>query len=136
METDLSKFMLNIKLGNKEISEYRDEEKGVMFNLNTVQLLTRVERKELSSEEFKKAKFEGSIDKNLEYDIIEVDRPVSKYTITKKEEDMFTIVDQKTKVRVVWNVSNALNIYKSFTNKKEALEYADEINKNIKPYFE
>jgi hypothetical protein len=136
MQTDLTEFMKHIRLGNKDISKYEDDDKGIMYHLNTIQLLTKVERLELSAEEYKKAKFECKIDKKLEYDIIEVDRPQSKYNITKKEEDRFTIVESKVKVRVVWNVSNALGIYKSFTNKVDALEYAEEINKNILPYFE
>lgn len=136
MQTNLTEFMKHIRLGNKDISKYEDDDKGIMYHLNTIQLLTKVERLELSSEEFKKAKFECKIDKNLDYDIIEVDRPQSKYRITKKEEDRFTIVDSKVKVRLVWNVSNALGIYKSFTNKDDALEYAKEINKTILPFFE
>lgn len=135
MQTNLTEFMKHIRLGNKDISKYEDDDKGIMYHLNTIQLLTKVERLELSSEEYKKAKFECKIDKNLEYGIIEVYRPQSKYIITKKEDDKFTIVDSKVKVRVVWNVSNALGIYKSFTNKDDALEYAEEINKNILPYF-
>lgn len=136
MQTNLTEFMKHIRLGNKDISKYEDEDKGIMYHLNTIQLLTKVERLELSSEEFKKAEFECKIDKNLEYDIIEVERPQPKYNITKKKEDMYTIVNSKVKVRVVWNVSNALGIYKSFTNKDDALEYAKEINANILPFFE
>lgn len=135
METNLTDFMLHIKLINKDISKYEDDDKGVLFYVNTIQLLTKVENLQLSAEEYKVKRFDGSID-NLEYDIIEVDRPVSKYTITKKEEDKYTITNTKVKVRNVYNVSNAIGIHKSFIDKKEALEYAEEINKNVIPYFE
>lgn len=135
METNLTDFMLHIKLINKDISKYEDDDKGVLFYVNTIQLLTKVENLQLSAEEYKIKRFDGSID-NLEYDIIEVDRPVSKYTITKKEEDKYTITNTKVKVRNVYNVSNAIGIHKSFIDKKEALEYAEEINKNVIPYFE
>lgn len=135
METNLTDFMLHIKLINKDISKYEDDDKGVLFYINTIQLLTKVENLQLSAEEYKVKRFDGSID-NLEYDIIEVDRPVSKYTITKKEEDKYTITNTKVKVRNVYNVSNAIGIHKSFIDKKEALEYAEEINKNVIPYFE
>lgn len=135
MQTDLTEFMLHIKLINKDISKYEDDDKGVLFYVNTIQLLTKVENLQLSAEEYKVKRFDGSID-NLEYDIIEVDRPVSKYTITKKEEDKYTITNTKVKVRNVYNVSNAIGIHKSFIDKKEALEYAEEINKNVIPYFE
>lgn len=135
METNLTDYMMNIKLINKDISRYTNEEKGIMFHVNTIQLLARVERFEYSSEEYKVEKFKGSIDE-LDYDIIEIDRPTPKNTITKKDEDKYTLVNTKVKVRVVFKVSNGYGIYKCFTNKDEALEYAYEINKNILPYFE
>lgn len=131
----LTEFMEKITILNKDIATYRDDEKGRMFEMNTISLLPRVERLELSSDEFKKAKFEMKVE-DLEYDIIEVDRPVPKNTITKKDEDIYTIVNSKVKVRLVWNVSNAIGVYKSFTNKDEAMEYADNIKKDIIKYFE
>lgn len=131
----LTEFMEKITILNKDIATYRDDEKGRLFDLNTISLLPKVERLELSSDEFKKAKFEMKVE-NLEYDIIEVDRPVPKNTITKKDEDIYTIVNSKVKVRLVWNVSNAIGVYKSFTNKDEAMEYADNIKKDIIKYFE
>ena len=127
MELELSKFMENITLINKDYSLYKNEEKGVMFYVNTVQLLVKVENLELSSEEYKIKRFEGSVEE-LDYNIVEVDRPQSKYKITKKEEDRYTIVNSKVSVRQVWNVSNAVGIYKSFTNKEDAMKYALELN--------
>ena len=134
METNLTKFMENIKLMNKDLSLYEDLNKGVLFYVNTAQLFTKVENLQLSKEEFTVKKFEGVVDE-LDYDIIEVDRPISKYSITKKEEDKYIITNSKVKVRNIWNVSNAIGIHKSFNNKEEALELAKEINKNIEPYF-
>lgn len=131
----LTEFMEKITILNKDIATYRDDEKGRMFEMNTISLLPRVERLELSSDEFKKAKFEMKVE-DLEYDIIEVDRPVPKNTITKNDKDMYTIVNNKVKVRLVWNVSNAIGVYKSFTNKDEAMEYAENIKKDIIKYFE
>lgn len=131
----LTEFMEKITILNKDIATYRDDEKGRMFEMNTISLLPKVERLELSSDEFKKAKFEMKVE-DLEYDIIEVDRPVPKNTITKNDKDMYTIVNNKVKVRLVWNVSNAIGVYKSFTNKDEAMEYADNLKKDIIKYFE
>lgn len=131
----LTEFMEKITILNKDIATYRDDEKGRMFEMNTISLLPRVERLELSSDEFKKAKFEMKVE-NLDYDIIEVDRPVPKNTITKNDKDMYTIVNNKVKVRLVWNVSNTAGVYKSFTNKDEAMEYADNLKKDIIKYFE
>lgn len=135
MEKDLIKFMENVKPINKDLSLYEDDNKGVMFYLNTVQLLTKVESLELDKKEYTVKKFEGGIE-DLEYDIIEVERPVSKYNITKKEEDKYTITNSKVAVRKVYNVSNAIGIYKSFTNKNDAMKLAKDINKNIITYFE
>lgn len=128
MQDNILEFNKKVSIINKDYAMYKDEEKGVMFPLNTVNLLARVDYLELSKEEYEKAKFEMKID-NLEYNIIETTRPVPKNTITKKDSDKYTIVDSKVKVRQVWNVSNALGIKKSFTNKEEAMELAESLNK-------
>lgn len=128
MQDNIIEFNKKVSIINKDYAMYKDEEKGVMFPLNTVNLLARVDYLELSKEEYEKAKFEMKID-NLEYNIIETTRPVPKNTITKKDSDKYTIVDSKVKVRQVWNVSNALGIKKSFTNKEEAMQLAESLNK-------
>ena len=133
MEKDLIKFNNNIEIINKDFSKYEDE-KGTMFICNTVSLITKVEVLELSKEEYNIKKFDGSID-DLEYDVEEITRPVSKYTITKKDEDKYTIVDSKVAVRKVYNVSNAIGIHKSFTNKDDALNLAKTINNKYLGYF-
>lgn len=134
METNINNFMDHITLINKDISVYEDNEKGILFHLNTIQLIAKVERYELSAEEYKMKKFDGSVE-DLDYEIIEVERPVPKNTITNKDEDKYTIVNNKIKVRVIYNVSNALGIKKSFTNKDEAFALANEINEKVLPYF-
>lgn len=131
----LTEFMEKITIINKNIATYRDDEKGILFDMNTISLIPRVDRFELSAPEYEKAKFEMKIE-NLDYDIIEVDRPVPKNTITKNDKDMYTIVNNKVKVRLVWNVSNTAGVYKSFTNKDEAMKYADNLKKDIIKYFE
>lgn len=130
MQDNILEFNEKVGIINKDYSMYKDLEKGVIFPLNTINLLTRVDYMELSKEEYEKAKFEMKID-NLEYNIVEVDRPVPKYTLTKKEEDKYTITNSKVKVRQVWNVSNALGIKKSFTNKEDAIKLSEELNKKI-----
>lgn len=126
MEKDLIKFEENITVINKDISKYEDE-KGTMFVCNTVSLIAKVEALELSKEEYTVKKFDGSID-DLDYEIVDITRPVSKYTLTKKEEDKYVITDSKVAVRKVYNVSNGIGIHKSFTNKEEALALANKIN--------
>ena len=86
MEMELSKFMENIEIINKEISIYKDKEKGMLFYLNTVQLLTRVEPLELDKEQYQIALFEKRVE-DLEYERETIKRVVPKNTklISKQE---------------------------------------------------
>ena len=134
MEKDLCKFMESINVFNKEFSEYEDKEKGVKFPFNTVNLLTRVDLLELTKEEYKVAKFQQKIE-DLDYKIENIKRAVPKNEITKKDEDKFTITEKEVAVRKVWNVSNTLGAFKSFTNKEDALKLSKEINDKIFEYL-
>lgn len=126
MEKDIVSFMKNVEIINKDFARYIDNEKGIIFSLNTVQLLPRLDYMELDKTKYETSKFEQKID-NLEYNIINVDKPSSKYARTKKEEDRFIIENQKVAVRQVWNVVNALGIHKSFTTKEEAIKVYNEL---------
>lgn len=130
MEMELNKFMEKIEIINKEISIYKDTEKGMLFYLNTVQLLTRVEPLELDKEQYQIALFEKRIE-DLEYEKETIKRVVPKNTITKNDKDKYTLTNKEVIVKKVYNVANALNVKKSFVNKEEAMQYAEEINKNI-----
>ena len=130
MEMDLVKFNDLVRIINKDLSIYEDNEKGMMFYLNTVQGLVRVEPLELDEKQYEIALFEQKIDK-LDYKEEFIERPVPKNTITHKDEDKYTITNQKVKVKKVWNVANGLNVKKSFTNKEEAFEFAKKINNRI-----
>ena len=134
MEKDLCKFMESINVFNKEFSEYEDKEKGVKFPFNTVNLLTRVDLLELTKEEYQVAKFQQKIE-DLDYKIENIKRAVPKNEITKKDEDKFTIAEKEVAVRKVWNVSNTLGAFKSFTNKEDALKLSKEINDKIFEYL-
>lgn len=134
MEKDLCKLMGSINIFNKEFSEYEDKEKGVKFPFNTVNLLTRVDLLELTKEEYQVAKFQQKID-DLDYKIENIKRAVPKNEITKKDEDKFTITEKEVAVRKVWNVSNTLGAFKSFTNKEDALKLSKEINDKIFEYL-
>lgn len=129
MERDLSKFMKNITIKNKDIAVYEDEE-GNLFNVNTIKLLASVEVMKLPKQEYKKAVFEQRID-DLEYTDTVVKVPVPKNTITKKEEDKFTLVEKEMNAKVIYNVSNQIGLHKSFINKEEALELAKNINHSV-----
>ena len=134
MEMELNKFMENIEIINKEISIYKDTEKGMLFYLNTVQLLVRVEPLELDKSQYEIALFEKKIDK-LDYKEEFIERPTPKNRITKRDEDKYTLVMEKVKVKKVYNVANALNVKKSFVDKEEAMKYAETINNRIKEFL-
>lgn len=126
MKENIEQFMDHVEIINRDFSRYKNDDKGIIFTLNTVQLLPRIDYLELDKAAYDKAKFENAID-NLEYTTANVSKPTSKYSITKKEEDKFTITSQMVAVRLVWNVVNALGLHKSFTNKEDALKLYEEI---------
>lgn len=130
----LDEFMDKIEILGKEFSIYTDEEKGVSFPLNTVHLLTRVDMLELSKEEYQAAKFQKKID-DLDYKIENIKKAVPKNEITGKDEDKYTITEKEVAVRKIWNVSNTAGAFKSFTDKKEAMEYSKKINKEVLEYL-
>ena len=130
----LDEFMKNVEILGKEFSVYTDEEKGVIFPLNTVHLLTRVDMLELSKEEYQVAKFQKKID-DLDYKIENIKKAVPKNEITGKDEDKFTITEKEVAVRKIWNVSNTAGAFKSFTDKEEAMEYSKKINKEVFNYL-
>lgn len=127
---NIEEYMTKVNIQDKSISEYFDEEKGVKYIIPTTHLIARVDYLELTDTELMKAKFEQKVD-NLEYNTKMVDRPKSKYEVTKKEEDRYTIINSKVKVHEIWNVSNGLGIKQSFKIKDDALKLCDEINKQI-----
>lgn len=130
MKDNIIEFMNKTEMLSKEISIYKDEEKGIIFPLNTVNLLARVDYLELDKQEYTVAKFQNKIE-DLSYTIEEIERPVPKNEITKKEEDKFTITNKKVSVRKVWNVSNGAGIIKSFTKKEDAIKLVEEINNKV-----
>lgn len=133
MEKDLCKFNENVEVINKDLSMYKDK-KGNMFVLNTINILARIDYMELSKEEYTSLKFQQKVE-DLDYNIINIKKPVPKSEITKKEEDKYTITDKEVAVRQIWNVSNPYGAIKSFTNKEEALKLAEEINSKILEYY-
>ena len=134
MEMELNKFMEKIEIINKDLSNYKDQEKGMMFYLNTVQLLVRVEPLELDKEQYQIALFEKKIE-DLEYERETITRVVPKNIITKNDKDKYTLTNKEVIVKKVYNVANALNVKKSFVDKDEAMEYAEEINNRIREYL-
>lgn len=130
MEKDLIKFMEKMSIFNKDFAQYLDEEKGIEFLFNTINAVANVDYLELDKQQYEAAKFQQKIE-DLEYEIETIKKAVPKNEITGKDEDKFTITEKDVAVRKVWNVSNRLGAYKSFTNKQSALECANNINKFI-----
>jgi hypothetical protein len=90
---------------------------------------------ELTKQELNKLKFEQKVD-SLEYTQVEFSRPTPKSEVTKRDEDKFTLIDKKIKGYAVWNVSNGLNIKKSFTNKEDALKLYNDIDEKVNKFYE
>lgn len=130
MQDNILEFNKKTRLLNKDIAIYEDIEKGIIFPLNTINTLARVEYIEADKKQYELLKFQKKID-DLEYNIINIKRPVPKNEITGKEEDKLTLVDNEVAVRQIWNVSNTIGVYKSFTNKEEAIELVKTINENV-----
>ena len=134
MEMELNKFMEKVDIINKDLSIYKDNEKGMLFYLNTVQLLVRVEPLELDKEQYKIALFEKKVE-DLKYKEEKIKRVVPKNTITKDDKDKYTLTNKEVIIKKVYNVANALNVKKSFVDKEEAMQYAEAINNGIKEYL-
>lgn len=129
-DENLQEFMSKVKIHNKEIAIYTNEEKGVQYPLGLASLLTRVDYLELTKGEIEKAKFEQQIDKK-EYKMYDCTRVVSKYEITKVEADRFVLTDKKVKATHIWNVSNQIGIHTTLEDKEEAFKLCNEINKKV-----
>lgn len=131
MTKDLEKFYNEcIIIIDENLTKYKDEE-GNYSILPTPALLVAVDYNELNKQQYEIAVFNQDIPKDFIAEITKVKKAVSKYDITHKEEDKFTLVEKEEDVRQVWFVMNQLKIKKAFNNKKEALELAEEINNKI-----
>lgn len=129
-DEELNSYMDHIHFINKELAEYINMETGVKYIIPIANLLCRIEYIEPSESELKTLLFNRQIDK-LDYKTKMTKRPVVKSSITHDKKDDKTLVDSEIKVYQVWNVSNGLNIRKSFTDKDEAIELYDKITDKI-----
>lgn len=129
-QENVKEFTDKVRFISKDLAEYVNEETGVKYMVPTPHLLVRIEYTEATEKEKQNLLFNQAIDK-LEYNWKITTRPVVKSTITKDKKDDKTIIDSEVKVYTIWNVSNGLNLKKSFTNKEEAIKLYDEINKKV-----
>lgn len=126
LEEDLEKFMDNVEVIG-DVATYKDD-KGNYFEIEKKALKTSCVYLELTDKELATMKFEKKVDKTLDYPKCKVERPVTKDTITGKDKDKTTLVNQEQDGYKVWVVANGLKATKSFTNKKDALALAFKIN--------
>ena len=130
MVKDLDIFYKSIKIIDKQITIYEDEE-GNYTVLPTTALLVNVDYNEFEKEQYNVALFNGDIPKDFKTDIKNVKKPVPKYEITKKPEDKYIITEKEVAVKPVWFIINGAKIKKAFNNKEEALKEAKKINKKV-----
>lgn len=126
LEEDLEKFMDNVEVIG-DVATYKDD-KGNYFEIEKKALKTSCVYLELTDKELATMKFEKKVDKTLDYPKCKVERPVTKDTITGKDKDKTTLVNQEQDGYKVWVVANGLKATKSFTNKEDALALAFKIN--------
>lgn len=126
LEEDLEKFMDNVEVIG-DVATYKDD-KGNYFEIEKKALKTSCVYLELTDKELSTMKFEKKVDKTLDYPKCKVERPVTKDTITGKDKDKTTLVNQEQDGYKVWVVANGLKATKSFTNKEDALALAFKIN--------
>jgi hypothetical protein len=114
----------------------------ISFFKNTVNLLTKVDYLEVGTEknvklkvsEYEKLLFEKKIE-DLDYKKITKKDIRVKSEITGKKEDSTTLIEEEVPAVAIWNVSNTLGFYKSFTNKEEAIKFSDEVNEETLVYL-
>ena len=134
IEESLKDFMEKVEIKNKDISIYKNEEKGLLYPLGTPSLLCRVDYLELTKEEVEKAKFEQQIDKK-DYEMFDCVKVVPKYEITKVEADKFKLTDKKVKATHIYNVKNQLGIHTTLEDKDEAFKLCMDINERVNEVF-
>ena len=94
IKENLNSFLSNIEIINDKVSIYKNEE-GLIYPLNTVQLLCRVDFLELDKQSLEKAKFEQKIE-DKEYKMYDCEKMVPKSDITKNKEVSVDLIDSYT----------------------------------------
>ena len=113
MQENIIDFMKKVSIIDKNLSQYKDEKKGISFFINTVNLLTKVDYLEVGTEknaklkvaEYEKLLFEKKIE-DLDYKKITKKDIRVKSEITGKKEDSTTLIEEEVPAVAIWNVSN------------------------------
>lgn len=129
MKKDLTNFIKNLTKINKELVKYQDDKGNIIYApINA--LYASCTYLELNKQQYEQMVFQQQITPD-DYNVIEVKTQTSKYEVTKKEEDRFTLVDTTAKVKQVWIVANQLQFSKCFKTKEEAEALVKEIEEYI-----
>lgn len=129
MKKDLTNFIKNLTNINKELVKYQDDKGNIIYApINA--LYASCTYLELNKQQYEQMVFQQQITPD-DYNVIEVKTQTSKYEVTKKEEDRFTLVDTTAKVKQVWIVANQLQFSKCFKTKEEAEALVKEIEEYI-----
>lgn len=132
MKKDLTEFLNNLTRINEDLVKYQDE-KGNIIYAPIKSLYASCTYLELNKTQYEQMVFQQTITPD-DYNVIEIKTQTSKYEITKKEEDRFTLVDTTAKVRQIWVVANQLQFGKCFKTKEEAEALVQEIEAYIENY--
>lgn len=129
MKKDLTNFIKNLTKINEELVKYQDDKGNIIYApINA--LYASCTYLELNKQQYEQMVFQQQITPD-DYNVIEVKTQTSKYEVTKKEEDRFTLVDTTAKVKQVWIVANQLQFSKCFKTKEEAEALVKEIEEYI-----
>lgn len=129
MKKDLTNFIKNLTKINKELVKYQDDKGNIIYApINA--LYASCTYLELNKQQYEQMVFQQQITPD-NYNVIEVKTQTSKYEVTKKEEDRFTLIDTTAKVKQVWIVANQLQFSKCFKTKEEAEALVKEIEEYI-----
>lgn len=124
---ELRKFNDNVKMVVDKLAKYEDEE-GNLLIFPVSGLICKCEYVKIDEANRVQMEFTKDIPKHMKLNKITVTTQVFKNTITGKDEDKNTIVDQDVEVYEMWRVTNGLGMKEIFDNKDEAVTYCNEIN--------
>ena len=128
MNKDLMEFMKHLDI-QKEVSKYKDD-KGNILYIPTNTLFPTCSYLTMNEDEYQQALFKGQVKKG-NYKKIKEKRPVPKNTITGKDEDKLTIVEQEVEVYQIWLVANPYGFSHSFDNKEDAIKFVESIESKL-----
>lgn len=135
MKENILEFMDNVKIKDKSFASYKNYDKGIAFTFNTVNLLPKLDYLEADDKQYDVLVASKKIE-DLDYKEIDTTKAVLKSEITGKEEDKNTITEKEVKAKQIWNLSNALGVYKSYVDKDDAIEEFENLTKRVMEFIE